>query len=112
MINGGHVVLYSKDAEADKAFIRDVLKFPYIDVHDGWLIFKLPPSELAVHPSDENNRHEFFLMTDDLDAELAALKQSNVAFEEPSYQAWGRLTRIHLPGGGNLGLYQPRHQRP
>ncbi len=112
MINGGHVVLYSKDAEADKTFIRDVLKFPYIDVHNGWLIFKLPPSELAVHPSNENNRHEFFLMTDNLDAELAALKQSNVAFEEPSHQAWGRLTRIHLPGGGHLGLYQPRHQRP
>ena len=112
MINGGHVVIYSKDAEADKAFIRDVLKFPFIDVHKGWLIFKLPPSELAVHPSDENDRHEFFLMTDDLNGELASLKQAGVSYDEPSQQAWGLLTRIALPGGGKLGLYQPRHARP
>jgi hypothetical protein len=112
MINGGQVVIYSKDAAADKAFIRDVLKFAYVDVHDGWLIFKLPPSEIAVHPSDENNRHEFFLMTDDLDAEMTALAQAGVSCEAVSQQGWGRMTRIKLPGGGTLGLYQPRHQRP
>jgi hypothetical protein len=112
MINGGHVVIYSKDAEADKAFIRDILKFPHIDVHKGWLIFKLPPSELAVHPSEENDRHEFFLMTDNLDGEIALLKQAGVVYEDPSLQAWGLLTRIQLPGGGKLGLYQPRHARP
>ena len=112
MIHGGHVVIYSKDADADKAFFRDILKFPYIDVHDGWLIFKLPPSELAVHPSDANDRHEFFLMTDNLPDELAALKQAGAVFDEPSLQAWGLLTRIQLPGGGRLGLYQPRHARP
>ncbi|HEY5337586.1 MAG TPA: hypothetical protein VIJ85_05240, partial [Rhizomicrobium sp.] len=73
MINGAHMIVYSKDAEADKAFIRDVLKFQHVDVGHGWLIFGLPPSELAVHPSDENNVQEFYLMTDDLDAEMAAL---------------------------------------
>jgi catechol 2,3-dioxygenase-like lactoylglutathione lyase family enzyme len=112
MINGGHVVIYSKDAEADKIFFRDVLKFPFVDANRGWLIFRLPPSELAVHPSDENDTHEFFLMTDDLDLEMAALKKAGMACEEATQQAWGRLTRLKLPGGGMLGLYQPRHARP
>ena len=112
MIDGGHVVIYSKDAQADRTFFRDVLKFPHIDAHNGWLIFKLPPSELAVHPSDENGPHEFFLMTDDLDGELALLERAGVTYESPSQQAWGRSTRIRLPGGGTLGLYQPRHARP
>ncbi|MGH3429448.1 MAG: VOC family protein [Mycobacteriales bacterium] len=112
MINGGHVIIYSKNAEADRAFIRDVLKFKYVDAHKGWLIFKLPPSEVAVHPSDENDMHEFYLMSDDLDLEMAALKRAGAAFEEVSQQSWGRATRIKLPGGGTLGLYQPRHERP
>src|ERR1700748_2187338 len=102
MIDGGHVILYSRDAEADKAFIRDVLKFKHVDAGHGWLIFKLPPSEIAVHPSDENDMHEFYLMTDDLDAEIAALKQAGAACEEISQQRWGKLTRIKLPGGGTL----------
>jgi len=112
MINGAHVIVYSKDAEADKAFIKNVLKFKYVDVHEGWLIFKLPPSEVAIHPSDENDMHEFYLMTDDLHAEMAELTKAGAACEEASQQAWGRLTRIKLPGGGTLGLYQPRHERP
>lgn len=112
MINGGHVVIYSKDAEADRALIKDVLKFPYVDVDKGWLIFKLPPAEIAVHPSDENDVHEFYLMTDDLDLEIGNLKQAGVSCEAVSQQGWGRSTRIKLPGGGTLGLYQPRHQRP
>jgi hypothetical protein len=112
MINGSHVVIYSKDAEADKAFIRNVLKFSYVDAHDGWLIFKLPPSEVAVHPSDENDVHEFFLTTDDLEQEIAALTKAGTQCEELSQQSWGRLTHIKLPGGGRLGLYQPRHARP
>ena len=112
MIDGAHIIIYSKDAEADKAFIKNVLKFQYVDVHQGWLIFKLPPSEVAVHPSDENDRHELYLTTNDLDLEIAALKKAGVACEEPSQQSWGRLTRIQLPGGGRLGLYQPRHARP
>jgi hypothetical protein len=112
MINGAHVIVHSKDAEADKAFIRDVLKFSYVDVHDGWLIFKLPPAEVAVHPSDENDAHEFWLMTDDLDAEMGALKKAGVGCEDVTQQGWGKVTRIKLPGGGTLGLYQPRHERP
>jgi hypothetical protein len=112
MINGGHVILHSRNAEADRALFRDVLKFPYVDVHDGWLIFKLPPAELAVHPAEENDTHEFWLMTDDLDAEIAALRAAAVECEAPTQQGWGRVTRIRLPGGGTLGLYQPRHARP
>lgn len=112
MLIGAHVILYSKDAQADRAFLRDVLKLKFIDAHDGWLIFKLPPAELAVHPSDENDLHELYLMTDDLDAEMALLKQAGIRCETPSQQAWGRLTHVRLPGGGRLGLYQPRHERP
>jgi catechol 2,3-dioxygenase-like lactoylglutathione lyase family enzyme len=112
MINGAHVVIYSKDAEADRALFKNVLKFKYVDVHDGWLIFKLPPSEVAVHPSDENDLHDLYLMTDDLDADIAALQRSSIECEDAVQQGWGRLTRIKLPGGGRLGLYQPRHPRP
>jgi catechol 2,3-dioxygenase-like lactoylglutathione lyase family enzyme len=112
MIDGAHIIIYSKDAEADKAFIKDVLKFKYVDAHKGWLIFKLPPSEVAVHPSDENDMHELYLTTNDLDLEIADLKKAGVACAEPSQQSWGRLTRIQLPGGGRLVLYQPRHARP
>jgi hypothetical protein len=112
MINGAHMVLYSKDAEADRTLFKNVLKFPFVDVHAGWLIFKLPPSEAAIHPSDENDMHEMYLMTDDLDAEISALKRNGVACEDPSQQSWGRTTRMRLPGGGTLGLYEPRHERP
>jgi len=112
MINGAHVILYSTDADRDKAFFRDVLKFGHVDVGHGWLIFKLPPAEMAVHPSDQNDLHELYLMCDDLDAEMARLKQTGVACQEPQMQGWGRLTRVKLPGGGRLGLYQPRHARP
>src|SRR5882724_4204072 len=106
MIDGAHVIIYSKDAEADKAFFKNVLKFGHVDAGHGWLIFKLPPAEVAVHPS-ENDSHEFYLMTDDLDMEMARLKKAGVACEAPSTQRWGILTRIRLPGGGAIGLYQP-----
>ncbi|HEY0299701.1 MAG TPA: hypothetical protein VGC36_00080 [Rhizomicrobium sp.] len=112
MINGAHVIVYSKNAEADKAFFRNILKFPNVDAGHGWLIFRLPDAECAVHPSDENDLHEFYLMTDDLDAEMARLKKAGVACAEPTMQGWGRMTRLKLPGGGELGLYQPRHARP
>lgn len=111
-INGGHVIIYSKDAEADKKFFRDVLKFKNVDVGHGWLIFKLPPAEIAVHPSDENDLHEFYLMTDNLDAEMKALKNAGAPCSPPSQQPWGILTHVTLPGGGKLGLYEPRHARP
>jgi len=112
MINGAHIIIYSKDAEADKTFIKEVLKFPYVDVNKGWLIFKLPPSEVAVHPSDQNDMHEFYLMTDNLDAEITTLGKAGVACDAVSQEGWGRRTRVKLPGGGTLGLYQPRHARP
>lgn len=112
MINGAHVIIYSKDADADRAFFKNVLKFKHVDVGHGWLIFALPPSEVAVHPSDENAVHEFYLMCDDLDATMAQLKKSGVACDAPAAQGWGRSTRVKLPGGGELGLYQPRHERP
>jgi catechol 2,3-dioxygenase-like lactoylglutathione lyase family enzyme len=112
MIDGSHVVIYSKDPEADKAFIRNVLKFSYVDAHDGWLIFKLPPSEVAVHPFDKNDVHEFYLTTDNLEQEIAALNHAGTQCEAVSQHSWGRLTHIRLPGGGRLGLYQPRHARP
>jgi hypothetical protein len=112
MINGGHIILYSKNAEADRTFVKNVLKFKYVDANQGWLIFKLPPSEIAVHPSDENDMHELYLMTDDLDLEMESLKKAGASFEAVTQQRWGRVTRIRLPGGGTLGLYQPRHERP
>jgi catechol 2,3-dioxygenase-like lactoylglutathione lyase family enzyme len=112
MINGAHVILYSKDADADRAFLKDVLGFRHVDVGHGWLIFALPEAEAAVHPADGSEKHELYLMTDDLDAEIATLKARGVACDEPQAQGWGRLTRIRLPGGGALGLYQPRHARP
>lgn len=112
MINGSHVIIYSRNAEADRDLFRNVLKFSYVDAHDGWLIFKLPPSEVAFHPSEENDLHEFYLMTDDLDADIAALKKASTTCAEPVQQSWGRTTQIKLPGGGSLGLYQARHPRP
>jgi hypothetical protein len=112
MINGGHVIIYSKDSDADRDFFKNILKFPYVDANRGWLIFKLPPSEIAVHPSDENSLHEFFLMCDDLDATIRDLKKAGVACSEVQTQGWGRMTKITLPGGGEMGLYQPRHERP
>jgi hypothetical protein len=112
MISGAHIIVYSKNAEADRAFIRDVLKFSYVDAHGGWLIFKLPPAETAVHPSDENDMHELYLMTDDLDLEMRKLQKAGARCQNISQQSWGRSTRIELPGGGTLGLYEPRHARP
>jgi catechol 2,3-dioxygenase-like lactoylglutathione lyase family enzyme len=112
MINGAHVILYSKDAEADRAFLRDVLGFDHIDAGHGWLIFALPASEAAVHPTDGAESHELYLMTDDVESEVARLTAAGVACDELSDQRWGRLTHIDLPGGGRVGLYEPRHARP
>ena len=112
MFNGAHVVIYSKDAEADRRFFRDVLKFGNVDVGHGWLIFKLPASETAIHPDAANDRHEMYLMCDDLKATMADLSKAGVAFESVHEERWGSVTRIKLPGGGALGLYQPKHPRP
>jgi hypothetical protein len=112
MITGAHSIIYSKNSEEDRAFLKDVLKFPYVDVGHGWLIFGLPPSEVAVHPSDKNGTHELYLMCDDIEAFLAEMKKRRVATDPVSNQGWGLLSAVTLPGGGKLGVYQPRHARP
>jgi hypothetical protein len=109
MIFGAHLILYSKDADADRAFIRDVLGFLSIDAGRGWLIFATPPAEIAVHPADENGRCELYLMCNDLQAEIALLREKEVFCPEIHEERWGSLTRIPLPGGGTVGLYQPKH---
>jgi hypothetical protein len=109
MISGAHAIIYSKNAEADREFFRDVLKFPHVDIGDGWLIFALPQTELAVHPAKKNGLHELYLMCNDIKATVRRLKQKNVKCSAPSEQDWGTLVRTKLPGGGELGLYQPKH---
>jgi len=112
MIIGAHSIIYSKEPDADRAFLRDVLKLPNVDVGGGWLIFGLPPAEVAVHPGDKNNVHEFYLMVDDVETLIAEMKKRNIACGPVHNQGWGLLTQITLPGGGKLGVYQPRHTRP
>ena len=109
MIFGAHIVLYSKDAQADRAFLSDVLGLKCVDAGHGWLIFALPPAEAAFHPSEENGLHELFFMCDDLSAEIASLGEKNVAFSEIQEARWGSTVRMRLPGGGDIGLYQPKH---
>ena len=112
MISGAHVVINSTDADADRTFFRDVLGFAHVDAGHGWLIFALPKSEAAFHPADKNGNHTLYLMCDDLKAEMAALAKKNVACSEVQEARWGSITRIRLPGGGDLHLYQPKHPRP
>jgi len=109
MISGAHVIVYSRDADADRAFFRDVLGFKSVDAGHGWLIFALPPAEVAVHPSDGSDAHELYFMCDDIDAEIAALASRGVVCSEIQEEGWGRLTMVRLPGGGEVGLYQPMH---
>ncbi|MBF6048230.1 extradiol dioxygenase [Streptomyces sp. NRRL B-1677] len=110
MITGAHVIVHSENAEADRAFIRDVLGFPGVDAGGGWLIFKLPPAEVAVHPTEGAPRHELFLMCEDITAELDALAAKGVELASPvTDQSWGRLASIRLPSGAELHLYEPRH---
>jgi catechol 2,3-dioxygenase-like lactoylglutathione lyase family enzyme len=109
MIHGFHAILYSTDAETDRAFFRDVLKFPYVDANDGWLIFRLPPAELGIHPSDGDQHGELYLMCDDVYQAVATLRAQGVPCTEPEDQGYGILTTMTLPGGGTLGMYQPRH---
>ena len=109
MISGAHVIVYSKNAEADRAFLRDVIGLKFVDVGHGWLIFALPPAEVAVHPSEENGVHELYLICDDLKAEMDSLAKRNVKCSEVQEARWGSITRLRLPGGGEVGLYQPKH---
>ncbi len=112
MIVGAHAIIYSTNADADRAFLRDVLGFPHADAGGGWLIFGLPPSEVAVHPGEHNDRHELYLMCDDVDAFIADMGRRQVTCGPIQNLGWGKLTALTLPGGGKLGVYQPRHARP
>jgi len=112
MLTGAHAIIYSADAEADRAFFRDVLELENVDVGGGWLIFALPPAEMAVHPAPANGRHELYLMCDDVAAFVSEMKKRGVSCSAVTDQGWGLLTEVTLPGGGKLGVYQPRHARP
>ncbi len=117
MINGAHVVLFTNDPEADRAFFRDVLKLPSVDAGHGWLIFALPPAEAAFHDAEPNDsphesRHELFLMCDDIAATLRDLKAKQVPVSDVNEQRWGGLATLTLPGGSKLGIYQPKHPKP
>lgn len=109
MIFGAHVILYSKNAEADRAFFRDVLGFKSVDAGHGWLIFALPPGEAAVHPSNEIGTQDLYFMCDDLKSEMASLAEKGVKCSEVQEARWGSITKMRLPGGGEVGLYQPKH---
>jgi hypothetical protein len=119
MIIGAHFLLYSTDPDADRAFFRDVLQFPAIDIGHGWLIFAMPPAEAALHPADGENlqvhgerpllRSVLYLMCDDLDSLVSSLAAKNVVCTPISEAPWGRKTTIPLPSGGEVGLYQPSH---
>lgn len=112
MINGSHVILFSTDAEADRAFLRDILGFPHVDAGGGWQIFALPPAEAAVHPAEGRASHELYFMCDDIETTVAELRAKGVEFTaEISEERWGRLTRFRLPSGGEVGIYEPRHPR-
>jgi hypothetical protein len=119
MINGAHFILYSKDSEADRAFLRDVLQFRSVDAGRGWLIFRLPPAEVAVHPSSEDNATPtaedgvagaaLYLMCDDLSSTMKDLQAKKVKFSPVEEAHWGTVTTFRLPSGANIGLYQPKH---
>jgi len=100
MIKGAHIIVYSKDADADRAFVRDVLRYPHVDAGHGWLIFALPPAELAFHPSEENGVHEFYLMCDDVRALIAEMRAKEVECSPIREERWGSITELTLPGGG------------
>jgi hypothetical protein len=112
MINGAHIIIYSTDAEADRDFLRDVIGLPHVDIGHGWLIFGLPPAELALHPADTNGKHELYFMCDDVEALVESMNARGVATEAIRDRGWGLVTELTLPGGGRLPIYQPRHARP
>jgi catechol 2,3-dioxygenase-like lactoylglutathione lyase family enzyme len=112
MFDGAHIIIYSKDAEADRAFLRDVLGLPHVDVGEGWLIFALPPAEVAVHPAEAGDSHELYLMCADVEKVVALLSARGVSCDPIANRGWGLLTSFTLPGGSKLSFYQPRHARP
>jgi len=118
MFTGAHVLLYSRDADADRQFLRDVLGFRAVDAGHGWLIFALPPAEAAVHPADSPGDSpedgdilgaHLYLMCADVEAAVKSLSAKKVACGPLSRERWGIRTTIPLPSGGHIGLYQPLH---
>jgi catechol 2,3-dioxygenase-like lactoylglutathione lyase family enzyme len=115
VITGTHAIVFAQDAEAARAFFADVLDLRAVDAGGGWLIFALPPAELACHPTspDDSGRHELYLMCDDVETTVAELEAKGVEFVAPiSDEGFGRMTRMAIPGGGELGLYEPAHPTP
>jgi len=112
MITGAHTIISSTDPEKDRAFFQDVLKLSHVDVGHGWLIFGLPPSEIAIHPGPENNVHEFYFMCDDIKQFVQEMENQKISCSAVTDHGWGLLSVITLPGGGQLSIYQPRHARP
>jgi hypothetical protein len=109
MIFGAHVIIYSKDAEADRQFLRDVLDLPSVDAGNDWLICALPPAEMAFHPTQQSEHHELYFMCDDLPSQISALAAKGIRCTAVEEARWGSVSKIDLPGGGQVGLYQPRH---
>jgi catechol 2,3-dioxygenase-like lactoylglutathione lyase family enzyme len=109
MMFGSHVVVYSADADADREFFHEVLGLSSVDAGHGWLIFALPPAELAVHPAEASGAAELYFTCDDLAAEMRELEAKGVTCSEVEEARWGSVTKIRLPGGGEVGLYQPKH---
>ena len=113
MITGAHAIIYSRDADCVRSLLRDVLELPCVDAGGGWLIFALPPAEVAAHPTQDAGRHELYLMCDDIRATVSELEAKGVEFSQPiAEERWGSVTAIALPGGGELGLYEPKHPSP
>ncbi len=112
MIIGAHTILYSTNVTADRKFFKEVLKLSSVDVGGGWLIFGLPPSELAFHPAEKNGRQEFYLMVDNIEAFAAEMKAKKIRCRKINDYGWGLMTQVTLPGGSKLSVYQPRHARP
>jgi hypothetical protein len=112
MITGAHSIIYSTNPDADRAFFRDVLGLTHVDAGEGWLIFGLPPAEVAIHPSEKNDVHELYLICDDITLFASDTKKRGISCSAILDQGWGLITHVSLPGGGRLGVYQPRHPRP
>ena len=112
MIDGSHMIVFSNDADADRVFFAEVLGLPHVDAGGGWRIFALPPAEVAMHPADGVTSHELYFMCDDIEATMAELQGKGVEFTAGiTEERWGRLTRMRLPSGGEIGVYEPHHPR-
>ena len=112
MITGAHSITYSTNPDADRDFFKDVLKFPNVDVGRGWLIFGLPPAEMAIHPAEDNGLHELYLLCDDIHQFVNEMADQKIDCSSIESQPWGNITYITLPGGGKIGVYEPKHARP